>query len=623
MLSKISVGTQLVLTFVFVTVISIVILLTITNRFMAKASTEDSLGILVEFSAKYAENFESFFHNGLALGLDSRAALSGLAEISKARGEQPDRQEAITMLTSILKENPWIVGIWTAWQPEAFDGRDSEFVGRPGHDATGRMVPFIFTNGSGTTLEPLVDYDKAGVGDFYQVPLKSGLPAVLEPYTYELSTGKSLIITSMAVPIKKGANTVAAVGVDVSMEYITTTMATVKPLGLGQVILVSPGDFITGHSQANLVGQTFSETPRGRLLAEEMKEARKTGSPIIKVVPGGWADGREDAAVALSPFVPEGASSPWVFISLVPMSKILEKSEALTATGLKVGAGVLVLAVIIGLLAVKFVVGGLTRRILLVVQNLEEISASVNSDAHTISNSSREIAAGAENQSASLEESASAVEEIASMAAASAESAGAASRESAQTSRLVAEGARDMKSMEGAMDEINDSAAKIGQIIKTIEDIAFQTNLLALNASVEAARAGEAGAGFAVVADEVRNLALRSAESVGNTKTLIEGTYQRVKRGTEIAGALEESFGRIESGFRNINQLVSEIDSAAKSQDVGLSQVSESVQVIEKITNENGLAVNRLAEAASQLTEQMDNMTEVIGHLLSTVGGRK
>ena len=551
----------------------------------------------MEFSAKYAENFESFFHNGLALGLDSRAALTGLAEISKARGEKPDRQEAITMMTSILKENPWIVGIWTAWQPNAFDGRDSEFVGRPGHDATGRMVPFIFSTPGGTTLEPLVDYDKAGVGDFYQVPLKSDLPAVLEPYAYELSTGQTLIITSMAVPIKSGAQTVAAIGVDVSMEYITTTMAKVKPMGLGQVILVSPGDFITGHSQADLVGQTFGETPRGRLLAEELKEARKTGSPIIKVVPGGWADGREDAAVALCPFVPKGASAPWVFIALVPMSKILEKSEALTATGLKVGAGVLVLAVIIGLLAVKFVVGGLTRRILLVVRNLEEISASVTSDAHTISDSSREIAAGAENQSAS--------------------------RESAQTSRLVAEGARDMKAMEGAMGEINDSATKIGQIIKTIEDIAFQTNLLALNASVEAARAGEAGAGFAVVADEVRNLALRSAESVGNTKTLIEGTYQRVKRGSEIAGALEESFGRIESGFHNINQLVSEIDSAAKSQDVGLNQVSESVQVIEKITNENSLAVNRLAEAAGQLTEQMDNMTGVIGHLLSVVGGRK
>ena len=59
------------------------------------------------------------------------------------------------------------------------------------------------------------------------------------------------------------------------------------------------------------------------------------------------------------------------------------------------------------------------------------------------------------------------------------------------------------------MRAINDSSRKIGDIIGTIDGIAFQTNILALNAAVEAARAGEQGRGFAVVASEVRNLAGR------------------------------------------------------------------------------------------------------------------
>ena len=40
-----------------------------------------------------------------------------------------------------------------------------------------------------------------------------------------------------------------------------------------------------------------------------------------------------------------------------------------------------------------------------------------------------------------------------------------------------------------AMDGINESSKKIGNIIGVIDEIAFQTNLLALNAGVEAARA--------------------------------------------------------------------------------------------------------------------------------------
>ena len=89
-----------------------------------------------------------------------------------------------------------------------------------------------------------------------------------------------------------------------------------------------------------------------------------------------------------------------------------------------------------------------------------------------------------------------------------------ASNVAVQGGEVVADVVRTMK-------DINDSSAKIADIISVIDGIAFQTNILALNAAVEAARAGEQGRGFAVVASEVRSLAGRSAEAAREIKSLI------------------------------------------------------------------------------------------------------
>ena len=112
-----------------------------------------------------------------------------------------NRQAGHAILRTVLEQNPRFVGVWTGWEPNAFDERDSDFADMAGHDATGRYVPYWNRGGANgsSALDPLTDYEKPGAGDYYQLPKSTGKATLLEPYAYQIG-GKSVLITTLSYP---------------------------------------------------------------------------------------------------------------------------------------------------------------------------------------------------------------------------------------------------------------------------------------------------------------------------------------------------------------------------------------------------------------------------------------
>ncbi len=146
-----------------------------------------------------------------------------------------------------------------------------------------------------------------------------------------------------------------------------------------------------------------------------------------------------------------------------------------------------------------------------IVHQVRASSEAIAAGAQTIAEGNAQLAQRTQEQAASLEETASGIEELAASAEQNAAHCAEASQLAHESREVAAEAAGQMRELSGTMQAIDRSSRRVGEILGTVEGIAFQTNILALNAAVEAARAGEQGRGFAVVASEVRALAQRSA----------------------------------------------------------------------------------------------------------------
>jgi methyl-accepting chemotaxis protein len=115
------------------------------------------------------------------------------------------RSDCIKMMKCVLNDNPNLLGIYTAWEKDAFDGSDNLYRNSLAHDNSGRFVPYIFRSGSTIGLEPLVDYDTDGTGDYYQIPRKTGNESVINPYDYSID-GKDVLLTSLVVRLYQMAD---------------------------------------------------------------------------------------------------------------------------------------------------------------------------------------------------------------------------------------------------------------------------------------------------------------------------------------------------------------------------------------------------------------------------------
>ncbi|WP_068830323.1 methyl-accepting chemotaxis protein, partial [Xanthomonas cerealis] len=221
-----------------------------------------SQGMLREVARHQASEISSDIGSAFNTG----ATLANTFRIQRGIAGASRDSAALVLHEQLRLQKNWL-GISTLWEPNAFDGHDASNVDAPFHDATGRFMVYWSYQKGELVREALHSYDKPGEGDWYLAARRSHAPVVIEPYYYPVA-GVDTLMTTLSTPVMEGDHFLGTVNITISLDALQKRVATLRPLGVGQALLLSPTGAVMASADAKQVGKKLTDAGTQAMLAK-------------------------------------------------------------------------------------------------------------------------------------------------------------------------------------------------------------------------------------------------------------------------------------------------------------------------------------------------------------------
>lgn len=647
MLSRLNMNRKLLFTLLPLTVVIMTLLLLFIRHTVqltvSERAREATMGLVQADGEKLLEP--------LIRSLHETVSFANVLQ-NKERINQFERRDfANELLRNYLASRPDLLGVWTGWEPDAFDGLDSMYADSPGHDASGRFIPYWYRDAGKLELTYLLDYEDTDKGAYYQLAKQQRKPVVLDPFLYPIGD-KTILMTTIAVPIIIDGQFLGVIGVDISVDTLQSEVAKFNTATSVSALFGHHGTVIA-HPDGQRLGRNMEETEgdfMGQYLAPASTAVKNATSYSAEFYSSIMQD---DVMVTYMPLSLGETGASWSLARIVPVGQVLADVNSIIRQVVLLGVGALVfftLAIVLlartisrplddAAAALEDVASGegdLTRRLQVrgkdevtrlsiafntfaervqqLVTRLAQHSQTLAATAAQLGSSSQQAAHGAEQQRGEIEQVAAAmdeltatVQEVASNAQLTSAATQTGREQTEQGTALLREvsqtiggQAAEIQRTAARLAELEGASNEIELVITTIQGVAEQTNLLALNAAIEAARAGEHGRGFAVVADEVRALASRthtSTEEISSTIARLQGMTREAVAAMGVSQQMSEaSVEKAEQGLLTLEEIADQV-----------RQIEEMNLLVASTTEQQSATTQELATNASrigQLAEQ-------------------
>ncbi len=669
---NLSIGQKIITAILSVNILGIGLMAAVLHDRSSAIQTETAMESVHNLAEKHAETIRSQLESVMSV---ARTMAQVMEQFDNLEPEER-RADYEVMIKGVVEANPNFFGIYTIWEPEALDGRDAEFVGKEGYDSSGRANIYYYrdeTNKVVRDQEPAETYLNPGEGDYYQIPLKTGVEAIVDPYE-ETYAGNKILMTSLAVPIKKDGKVLGVVGIDIALTSMQKLVEGIKPYGTGQAAIFSNSGVVVAHADPSRLGKDMRESEKdlGAELVDQFADS-VAGGKVFSFETDTQNLGADMKFISI-PFTTGKSTTPWSMVVGVPLDKVLEPVSTLLNFTVIIGFSVIALVSVALVLVTRAMVrpirravemlkdisegeGDLTARLTVhsgdemgemagyfnsFIEKLQAMIASISTNAVAVASSATEmsavsdhsaqsvrqlssktaaVASAAEEMSSNTSSVAAGMEEtsssLASVASATEEMTSTIGEISSNTERArstTESAASQVDSFASVLQELGVAAKEIGKVTEDITGISSQTNLLALNATIEAARAGDAGRGFAVVANEIKELAQKTAGATEDIRARITGIQN-------ATGSAVSDIDKIVRVIREVNDIVSTIAAAIEEQSAVTREVAGNIAQASQGVQDANTRSAEMSVVSGEIARDIGLVDSITGEIRS--GGEK
>ncbi len=585
------------------------------------------------------------------------------------------RKDVLNMVRKTLEKTPGALAVWFVFEPNAFDGRDSEYTSD--FNETGRYKETFIREGGHITATGGVS-EKSLESDWYQSPMSTGKALITEPFTHSYSTNSSttFFISCFIVPIKDKGKPIGVVGMDIDLDVFAKEIAASSLTENSYKTLFSNKGYTLYHPNKDLMGKNLAEIGGGKIAnLDHILNSIANGVEEITIERPYNSD--QDNLRGRLP-VPLGEGfAPWCMSITVPFSDITTGANALIRNLLLTSLlGLILLGVIIFIISSRIVkpiaaISELIERfstlnfsrdnskmwllkfkdkkdeIAMMVQSLLKMQGAINHFVHSVqkvsgnlSGSSESLAALAEETVASMEEVKASVDHVGVLSETNMGTLKEASTEVNEFSKGAAGaaeqavgGAEVSAKMSAISKKAADNVKSMVEMIKSVGERSSHT----MNSMSQVGNSVEAITSFVTtitsIADQTNLLALNAAIEAARAgehgrgfavvaeevRKLAEESNSAAREVADLISSLKDNAASSTSSMKEVDQVVDEIvnvsDSAIANLEESLSQigrVEDTIQNLKTIAGESAGASQHIASEIDQATKGTAETTEIL-----------